>query len=585
MPDAASKHSDSDVPNQWTIMFFFASDNALAPLLVSQLKAIKDAGFQQNSKVIVYFDSEEYGVPTKLYNVNHKRKRAALQTPGLPRNVVGDSNDSYVRNMKEDEIEPDDIDDDERKIFSKKMKEVLVSGDKIKATETLETFMGFCRENYQAEHYVLVLFGHGMIVGNDAFLPDEHPYSGVALKDFGRIVRTFADQVNHTLELVALHSCSMSSIEVAYELKGTAKYMMASQGLSFVGSWPYRQLLKKTFNVIKKGNGEGASSTALSEFAVSSMIEKLYWLSLFNAKDFWYAGYSADLTLLSLAPEKFEGLTRSIENLVGALIQGLGPADDSQDPQHERVKDLILLAHWESQSYWEESYTDIYDFCCCLFAKCEDSGLQGAIKTACHEVIEKLEPVRSKKLRERLSGLIIHSDNFGWKYQYSHGLSVYFPWSEPTGNADADVLARYKDYAFAKEVRPRSWLKFLETYFAKTRRKPRRSEDRKAKCGQPAGAEFDDLAERLDDPTLGKRVGFGWFGPLDAPAGSLGPKPTPAAGPKPTPASGVDCTCPTIKNYPMLLQGKVRVKAFSATDGALKGFAEKELLDEDADTE
>jgi hypothetical protein len=32
----------------------------------------------------------------------------------------------------------------------------------------------------------------------------------------------------------------MSAVEVAYELKGKADYMIASQGLSFVGSWPYR---------------------------------------------------------------------------------------------------------------------------------------------------------------------------------------------------------------------------------------------------------------------------------------------------------------------------------------------------------
>jgi len=73
MPNNASKFK-----NDWTLMFFFASDNTLAPLLVSELKAIKDAGFQEHTEVLVYFDPLEKGCPTKIYNVNCKRKAHAL---------------------------------------------------------------------------------------------------------------------------------------------------------------------------------------------------------------------------------------------------------------------------------------------------------------------------------------------------------------------------------------------------------------------------------------------------------------------------------------------------------------------------
>ena len=72
-------NDNSEFKNDWTLMFFFASDNTLAPLLVSQLKDIKYAGFQEHTEVLVYFDPLEKDRPTKIYNVNSKRKAYALE--------------------------------------------------------------------------------------------------------------------------------------------------------------------------------------------------------------------------------------------------------------------------------------------------------------------------------------------------------------------------------------------------------------------------------------------------------------------------------------------------------------------------
>ena len=58
-----------------TIMFYFASDNPIAPLVVSEIKAIKDAGFQKNTNVLVYFDPMEKGARTQLCDVNSERKK------------------------------------------------------------------------------------------------------------------------------------------------------------------------------------------------------------------------------------------------------------------------------------------------------------------------------------------------------------------------------------------------------------------------------------------------------------------------------------------------------------------------------
>ena len=143
-----------------------------------------------------------------------------------------------------------------------------------------------------------------MIVANDKFLSDENPVSAISLEGLGGILSSFSEKVRaqeDDFDLLALHSCSMSAIEVAYQLKGTAHYMLASEGLSYVGSWPYRQLLKDVFNVIEDANqkakkkmekaGTGAQAITL-DVGVQDLVSKIYELSLCNTTDFAFSGYS-----------------------------------------------------------------------------------------------------------------------------------------------------------------------------------------------------------------------------------------------------------------------------------------------------
>src|SRR5215470_6492787 len=85
--------------NDWTIMFYFATDNELSALNISQIKAVKEAGYQKSTEIILYFDSNEKGVPTRLFNMNKSRK-------GNPptKTRIGDGKDPFVRSFLNDEI-------------------------------------------------------------------------------------------------------------------------------------------------------------------------------------------------------------------------------------------------------------------------------------------------------------------------------------------------------------------------------------------------------------------------------------------------------------------------------------------------
>jgi hypothetical protein len=426
---------------KWTLMFFFASDNNLSSSMLYQLKAIKTAGFQVDTNVLVHFDPHERGVPSMIFEIN-KTERA-----GQKESRIGDDEDPIVRDLAGDQVEPEIIDN----LFRGPSTEL----DNRSAEEALTHFLDYCRKYYPADQYMLFLVGHGLVVGSDAFLPDENPQTGISLVELGDILWDFRTEIGKyggVLELIGMHSCSMSAVEVAYQLKGTANYMMGSQGLSFVGAWPYRQVLQKIFCAIDKKR----------KVEVPELMKNLHELCLHNSADFIFAGYSSDLCLISLDPERVETLTEPIEKLTETLHAGL--SDD-------RGRELILLAHWKSQSYFQELYTDLYDFCLCLSESCSESDrVQKAMKLACESVMEVLTPEKAGK---QPVGPVVQADFFGPDCQYSRGLSIYFPWTRPVEDAREHFIKNYQTYAFVTELAGASWLQFLEAYFRRTLRPKR----------------------------------------------------------------------------------------------------------------
>ena len=593
----------AETKNNWTVMFLFAADNELAPLLVSQVKTIRNAGFHRSVDVLVHFDPNERGAPTRLMHVNRKNRKNHPE-----RTSIGIGRDSFVHNMGEDTVRSDDIDGN-RGPGSRAMKEALKGPERVTASDALKNFLNYCVENHRAENYMLFLFGHGLVVGNDAFLPDEHPRSAVTLVDLRKILEDFAAAVkNHgKFQLLALHSCAMSAVEVAYELRDTAQFMIGAEGSSYVGSMPYQNLLMKTFNALEDSD-KGKD--------VAELVDKLYFHAMHNCTDFALAGFSLDLALCSLERDRYEPLTADITRLVARLKRALDSV---------RGREAILLAHWDAQSYWDENYTDLFDFCRRLKIRCESQlgtldkclSLLGALgegggageaaeererlrrdaevlrelAAACGKVTGRLKPKNEDELGDWGGPIILQSTSVGHKYQYSHGLSVYFPWSTPladepapalpvalqsrrraTAPTAADALARYAEYAFSgKEFGDDSWLSFLKDYFVKTRRDSRKREDKEDRLARGVPLEEAEPQERAGTvAAIVADLSHAFhLAELSKPTGEAS---------KPTGESGSTCSCPSIKNYETEIFAPdrrkpnegVEVKAFFISDELLR---------------
>lgn len=523
---------DTTDTKEWTLMFYFASDNPLAPGILSQLKSIQQAGFHPEVNVIAQYDPQTERVPIHVFDVNKVAKRRA---PSKQPYQIGYKPDDEVTNLVLDKLWEEQQDIDRVKVemgpagadykqpplpvSKKKRSKARNNGQEPDPKESLSSFLDFCRKSYPARHYMLFILGHGLVVGNDMFLFDEHAaQQSLSLHELGQVLGGFkkkTSEAGQQFEFLSFHSCSMSALEVAYELKATANYMLASQGPAFVGSWPYRQIVMRMFqDLVSKEN-------------LKDTLRKIFDYCLSNSRDFQLAGYSFDICLCDL--NKVTDIKAPLRKLSAVL------AAEVTDPS---LQECILLAHWDAQSYWGESYTDLYDFCSRLNQRCEnakgtsntsDSKLR-AIQDACCQVIKVLEPGDDK--------LVISSGSAGSGYQYSHGFSVFFPWSAP---ANPKFWPKdYEDYKFNHKSGGTGWGKFLNQYFIETMRDTRGSESSlKGRAAQKPPTD-ELLLDRMASS------GFSGDGQLGGSKGSGSDVTGKGSG---SDATG-DFGSPVIKNYP-----------------------------------
>ncbi len=309
---------------------------------------------------------------------------------------------------------------------------------------------------------MLVLSGHGSGAVRD-FLSDENPASSLSIPRLGKILE------GASIEILGLDSCQMSTVEVGYEVRKSVSHLVASEGLVLNSGWPYRQILESVAKT-----AEGSSDEIAREVAGSYL--RFY-------RDYEIAGVSTDIAVcdlsrIGLVAEASSELARAMtaplsklaaEGLEEAIeIGDLKPADaNTANTKSRAVRDAIVLAHWSSQSYKCDRYSDLYDFARQLlrFSAGRSAPGMDAIRKASRAVLDAVEAT------------VVSSGTTGGELQHSHGLSIYFPWSF------RDFFPEYRNLRFAEDT---GWAKFLEVYLRATQRMRRFQSTHLEKANVPA---------------------------------------------------------------------------------------------------
>jgi hypothetical protein len=433
------------LPKEWTVMVYMAGDNNLSEDMVTQLKGIQSHAGKANVNIVALYDSSYPPVPVTIYDFTQMVTHT--KTPVL---------NDFAVNMNPSSL-----------------------GEMPSESFGVKKFVRWVlRQNkYKAKRYALILSGHSDGIIGKTILRDENPPLVLDIRQLRKILTKALsflgndeNGVQKKLDLLGFDGCLMSMLEVGYELKDVAKVMVASEGNLPNSGWSYENILLPLIN--KEGNLDE------KEFA-KSIVEEYAKFSF----DYIAGGRSVDACACDL--EKVADFAETVNRLAKIFLDVLNlPAEPSEETPEvfsnvlvrEQFIDLILLSHYYSQTYMHEQAVDILDFIQLVVLQARKKAFE--VETFYTMFLQKYEAnfvsrafsesylsfligIKSEfdKIEDHVKNYVLKNCVTGAEYQFSQGVSIFFPWTEMA----LDLLySNYKKLKFNKEKK--EWLRFIEKY-------------------------------------------------------------------------------------------------------------------------
>lgn len=282
--------------------------------------------------------------------------------------------------------------------------------------EALIDFVSWAMDNYPAQHYALIIWDHGdgWRYGGDRFSQswktagyDETSNDYLYMDELQTALRILRDR-GYKIDLIGFDACLMGMIEVAYELKDFASYMVASEDLVPGEGWKYDVFLSTLVSMLDQG-------IDVSPEDLGRLIIRSYRETTGNT-----------LSLIDL---------RRMDDL-SSLLRELS----------SRLKNDVSLARFARSQvirFYDPSIIDLYSFCASI------AGLRSSS-------ISEL----ASALCDAIGSAVI--ENYS-KVEGAHGLSIYFP-DRGEGSYERFYDDPRHDFSAYTE-----WNSFLKSYLRETR--------------------------------------------------------------------------------------------------------------------
>jgi hypothetical protein len=254
--------------------------------------------------------------------------------------------------------------------------------------------------------------------------------------------RETAVLLGQKLDILGFDSCVMGMLEVGYQFNDIAKTMIASEGSVPSAGWTYAKIL----GCLARGHHRASTTEHVAEYFVRDFIH--------SQDDYTVGGVSVDMAAWDLC--RFHSLASAFDELSQALLNCF---DDKNSRIYRQMERIILQVHWKCQTYMYDSNVDLGDFCELLDRECglvaEELG--GGDVASLRQVQKKCQRVLAE-----LNKAVLLCGFSGGAYQYSNGISVFFPWSREGYEVSRK---NYEGLFFSKEGEKRlSWTGFLKKY-------------------------------------------------------------------------------------------------------------------------
>jgi hypothetical protein len=459
-------------------MVYLSGDNNLSSAMIDAINAIGTVAMAPEIAITIQFDPSSTRFPTARYDLTGHQPNPQNRSEGL----LGLKTLRVPGTFPEDSANPD----------------------------TLADFIAWSIAKHPSKYRMLILSGHGSGAVGD-FLPDRESRRGesgsMTVRDLPKAFSCVPKRViefvrdlrcldsdgierddkerseqkrreqgsGRFIDILGMDSCLMSMAEVSYQVRDFVHYLVASEGFVPNFGWPYSHMFGCLMEHLRTARDRGPANSEtsgknpdlLEPAQLTEHVVKDYL-------DYYTSHVEADVSvdIASCDVESDHELRRSLCTLTSALTLRLNSGDTA-------LRDLLVLAHWRAQSFNYEQYTDLWDFCIQLRDACPD-GRYADIKTNCNIVAETIEALVGGG---DITGGKRRQGYVGGDFQHAHGMSIYFPWSNPGSLAFANYSELLKDED--------GWAAFLRSYLNSTRRDTR----------TPSDAKWRDDRDQVTGPT------------------------------------------------------------------------------------
>ncbi|MFX0091719.1 MAG: clostripain-related cysteine peptidase [Candidatus Hodarchaeota archaeon] len=241
----------------WTILVFFSADNNLAPNAKEDINELEMIGSTNSVQVLAFLDTSDE--PGYLYHITQDNDSNRISSPILT--------DSGIN------PEPD-------------------MGD----PQVLRQFVDYGINHFPSEHLMLVIWDHGQ------------GFEGVSY-DYSTREHMSMNGIRETLEgihldILIFDACLMGMLEVAYEFRELADYIVFSEEEMPTDGLPYEEVLTTL-----------TTTSSISPRILSNRLVDLYIDSYSGGSQ----GYFSYVTLSTIKTSEIDQLTEELENLTRLL--------------------------------------------------------------------------------------------------------------------------------------------------------------------------------------------------------------------------------------------------------------------------
>ena len=208
-----------------TLMVYMAADNDLESHAIQNLKAMEHSDFKDMNILVLLDRAEGYD------------------------ETNGDWTDTRLFEVIHDET-------DGNFIVSKRLRCPILGLSATKETEldmgnfnVLRNFITFAKNEYEAEKYALIIWGHGTGWRYTNLYNESLNYRAVAIDDKSNTFICVSEigkaLKNQGVCVVGFDTCFGGVFENIYEIKNSAAYTVASPGVTPASGWDYEHLLEE----------------------------------------------------------------------------------------------------------------------------------------------------------------------------------------------------------------------------------------------------------------------------------------------------------------------------------------------------